>query len=349
MKVVKALGSLPIIVTFLLALIGAARASATVDPELVSTLGRVPPNSLLDVRDAAGNRFIGHLAGIQESRLVLHTVPAAEEEMSREVQVDLADIDYLARRQGAASTGFGTGFTTGAMLVGSLSLLFGLALDSLDGEQNNTSDVLGIGLAGGIAGGTVLGLAGAGIGALIKEWDCIYRSPALRAAEPDWDLRHRNSLALGVGVASGINTREHYSESGPFASLKWNRRLGKQWEVGPEIAFFKVGGTHEEEFRSDTYTYTYQESVSDLLAFNVVTGWCNSRKGWSPFMNVGFGLYVGGGEFPGLSIGGGLSFRDAGGREVRFELRDHLNLSNDDHGNPVDNLLTAGAVFSFSL
>ena len=325
-----------------------AHAQQPVDPQLVQTLTQVPAGSFLEVRDLAGNRIIGTLAGVRDGQIVLRKLPLHEGDAALEESVDLADVHYLARQQRAAGTGFGAGFTTGALLGGSLGLLFGLVVDSLDGQEDGTA-VLGMGLTGGVAGGVVLGGVGAGIGALAREWNVLYRSPTLMATDPGWESRGRTSFSVAVGGCSGIQNDLDYTESGPFASLRLNRTLGSHWELGPEVSYFNVGGTYEREVTVGTGTYNYRESVNSVIAFSVVGGWVNARRGWSPYVNLGAGLYVDGNSYPGLSFGGGFRFRDEDGVEMRFDLRDHMNLQEDDLERHMDHLLTAGAVFSFSL
>jgi hypothetical protein len=319
------------------------------DRRLILALEQVDPGQMLDVRRAGGSRSTGFFSAVREGQLVLQAAPSDTLPAPAPEMIDLREIRHLAVRQGAAATGFRTGFTPGALLGGSLGLLFGLALDSLDGQQDSTTGVLSLGLASGIVGGTILGAVGAGIGALSTEWHTIYRSEA-----EDWDAAAlpsppRTALALGVGGCSGINTDRDFTESGPFGSIRLNRRLGSDWEVGPEISYFNISGTYLETFDYGTGSYESRTAISSVLLFGLVGGWSGSEQGWGPFFNLGAGLYVGGNGFPGLSVGGGMRFSDEGGRQMSFELRDHINLNDEDAGNTVYHILTAGAVFSFSL
>lgn len=311
-----------------------------VDPLLETALAGLAPGCPLEVTTLSGDRQLGFFAGVQAGDILL---TRSEPTGVPLLAVPLAAIGRLREEAGAAGVGWRTGFTTGAVVGGSLSLLFGLALSSLDGDDgDDTMSILaftGLGLA---AGGVTFGLVGAGIGSMTTVWQTRYEAPGVLPAS---SAEESTMATLGLGLASTSADGNDFSAQGLVVQAGLRRSLGSRFSIGPELAYYDVGGT----LRHEGPGYTSFESVGARASFGLAAGWERARRGWSPFLTAGTGYYIGDGEFLGLSLGGGLRYRTAGHQDIRLEVRKHLNIYEGRNDFRHDGLFTAGAIFAFGL
>ena len=313
------------------------------DPLLESALAKLNPSNIIEVTLLNGDRYWGNFAGVQGGELVL--APAPETGLPTSQQSwPLQEIVRLRVERSGARRGFSTGFATGAVAVGSLSLLWGLAISTLNESDDDTMGIIGFTALGTLAGGLGLGVIGAGIGALTDVWYTLYESPLapteILPVHPD-----ETRLGLGIGVASGFNAGEDFQETGLYSQLGLQKTLGSSFEFGPEIAYYDLGGT----VTHGTGDTSYFMSVSPVLTIGLAGSFQSNRNGWVPYFVTGTGYYIDGGEYLGLSFGGGLRHRGSGRQDVKLEIRDHVNLYDDGHSFHYDHFLTLGANISFSL
>lgn len=318
-------------------------ARAEIDPLLIQVLDNLDPYTHIEVTMRDGTRTLGNLQGTEEGRYLLIGQMYGPETRSR--KMELGGVDRIRHQKSGASKGWNTGFTTGAILGGSLFMLWGLAIDSIDGESSGVGPIVGITLAGTVVGGVGLGVVGSGIGALSTVWQTDYESP--RALPPPTEQGEPSAtrISLGFGVATGWEYDSDYTASGFFGSAGLDKDLGPRFRFGPELAYYDLGGTTVDE----TFAYSYYRSVSPILNLGIAGTWQASGPGWSPLLILGTGYYIGGEGFLGASLGGGIRYRTTSGQDIRMEIRDHINIYHGKFNYQPDNFLTIGANFSFSL
>ena len=144
------------------------RLHAQPDPLLATALAELDPGSPLQVTTLGGDNLLGYYAGNRQGELIL------QEPDSR---IPLAEIVRLRERVNGAGTGWSTGFTTGAVVGGSVCLLWGLAISGLNSDDDNIMGIVGFTGVGVIAGGVGFGAIGASLGALGNVWKVRYESP----------------------------------------------------------------------------------------------------------------------------------------------------------------------------
>ena len=320
-------------------------ALGTVDPVLEDALDRLPPGGELDVTMTGGDRFLGYYSGIESGRLLVRTT-GAQGTTAAPDKLLLEDILRLRVSCSSTRKGFNIGLTTGAVTTGSLSLLWGIALTSLDEGDDSFADVLGFTMAGTVIGGLALGTLGAGIGAVSSHWETVYESPLAPPLE-DLPVSSPSRLGLGFGVASGHSAQVQDTSVGICGRFDIQMPLSGRFTLGPEIGYYDISG----EGTVSTYGYTHAGSFSQVVTFGLVTTWQSRRRGWAPFLMAGGGYYVGGEGFLGFSFGGGLRYRTADRQEFRLEFRDHVNIWDSDEEQDLlpDYFLTLGAALSFDL
>jgi hypothetical protein len=319
------------------------QAAGQVDPLLDHAINKLKPDAELGVSMATGDIYLGQFSGRQNDQLLL-TGSFDHGEPGSTVTLPLADIVRLQVSGSGAGRGFKAGFTTGAVVGGSLSLLWGLALSSLDSDDDNTMGIIGFTMLGTMAGGIGFGSVGAGIGALTDAWYTVYESPDARFP-PDRSGSRDTRVALGLGLASGYQDREDYQQTGLYGTGGLQVPVGSLVEVGPELAYYHLGGSIEHH-QAD---YTYFTSVSPVVSIGLAASLQPRKSGWAPYLVAGTGYYFSEGEYLGLSLGGGLRFRTAGDQEARLEIRNHFSIYDDGHNFVLDHFLTLGANFSFGL
>ncbi len=317
--------------------------TSQVDPILKDALLRVKPAAYLDVTMSQGNRFIGEFCGVNGDSLLLRRL-SAEGTFLKFKPLALADIIRIRHQGSGASRGFGTGFTTGAVVGGSLSLLWSIALDSLDGKGGNVGAIAALTSLGALTGGLGLGTIGAGIGAMTHTWYTDYEAPLAPPPSPE-QYASNTRVALGFGVGTGYEDEEDFETTGLYAQAGLQKPLGKKLEFGPEIGYYDLDGT----IRHDEPLYTSIESTSPIITIGLVGTIQSQRPGWSPYLVFGTGYYLGGGEYLGASFGGGVKLRSEKLQDFKLEIRDHINLHDDDHSFHLDYFITVGANFSFAL
>jgi hypothetical protein len=323
--------------------ISPAFGTTSVDPLLLRALDSIDPYTHIEVSLKDGTRILGDFQGTQEERFLL--IGQAYGQEVRSGRMNLEEIDRIRHRKSGAGKGWNTGFTTGAILGGSLFMLWGLAIDSIDGDSSGVGPIVGITLAGTVVGGVGLGLVGSGIGALSTVWHTDYESPRALPPPPEHTESSETRINLGFGLATGWNYDNDYSTTGFFGSAGLDKDLGPRFRFGPELAYYDLGGTTVDH----TFGYSYYRSVSPILNLGIAATWQAAGAGWSPLVILGTGYYIGGEGFLGASIGGGLRYRTSSGQDIRLEIRDHINIYDGEDNSQPDNFLTIGANFSFSL
>lgn len=317
--------------------------NSQVDPILESVILKIQLETYLDVTLLDGNRYRGEFSGVQDDSLQLHRM-TAEGALLETRALPLNEIIRIRHQGSGTGKGFRTGFTTGAVLGGSLSLLWGIALDSLDGEGGNAGAIAALTTLGALGGGVGIGGLGAGIGAMTRTWYTDYESPLAPGLPPD-EMVSDIRLNFGWGMGTAFENQQDYEKTGLFALAGFQKPLGRKLQIGPEIAYYDLDGT----IRKETPDYYSIESTSPIITFGILGTLESQRKGWSPYLVLGTGYYVGGGEYLGASIGGGVRFRTERLKDISLEIRDHINIHDDGHSFHPDYFITVGAKFSFAL
>jgi hypothetical protein len=327
-----------ILVMLLLAPCLPGKLLADTDPLLAVALADLTPGDHLLVTTAGGDNIPGFYAGTRQGELMLR---------EPEGRIPLANVLRIRERINGAGTGWNTGFTTGAVVGGSVCLLWGLALSSLDSDDDNIMGIIGFTGTGIIAGGVGFGAIGAGLGALGSVWKVRYESPLAPVLDPPGSSRTGDTrLALGLGYASAREAEADFQTGGMYGQVGLQRPLGPHFSLGPEIAFYNVEGV----ILQHSHGYSYYDSFGPVLSIGLAGVLQPRGGGWAPYLVAGTGYYLGDGEFLGASFGAGLRYRTQGRQEFKLELRDHVNIYDDDALDfRLDHLLTVGAVLAFDL
>jgi len=318
-------------------------AETSPDPLLISSLDNLKPETLLDVTMRGGSRYIGHLAGVASGHLLVRPTPDSTSSLTA-WRLPLEDVLRVRHQSAGTGRGFKTGFTTGAMLGGSLSLLWGIAIDSIDGEGGNIGAIAGFTMAGTLAGGLGAGILRSGIGALTNVWTTDYVAPEALPL-PEGEIPENTRMGLGFGVASANKEDVDYHKTALYGNVRLQRPLGLRFDFGPEIGYYDLDGVIRRR-ESNYYSYT---SVSSVLTLGLATIVQSRKAGWAPYLVLGTGYYIGGGEYLGISLGGGIRYRTAGQQDVKLELRHHFNVYESEYEDHLDHFATFGANFSFDL
>ena len=320
-----------------------ASAETSADPLLITSLDKLAPETLLEVTMRGGSRYVGHLAGMAGGHLLVRPTPDSAVQLTA-WRLPPEDVLRIRHRSSGAGRGFKTGFTTGAMLGGGLSLLWGIALDSIDGEGGNIGAIAGFTMAGTLVGGLGVGIVGSGIGALSDVWTTDYEAPEALPL-PHEETLDTTRMGLGFGVASADEKDVDYHKTALYGNVRLQRPLGARFDFGPEIGYYDLDGVIR---RRETNYYSYT-SVSSVLTLGLASLFQSRKAGWAPYLVLGTGYYIGGGEYLGISVGGGVRYRTAGRQDVKFEIRHHFNVYEGEHADHLDHFATFGANFSFDL
>lgn len=313
------------------------------DPLLVEAVGRLDPAARIDVTMLNGDRYLGNFAGAASDSLLINIL-LNEKIPNRVAALPMTDIIRLRENRSGAARGFKTGFTTGAVAGGGLSLLWGMALSSMFDGDIDEGTVFGFTLLGTLAGGLGVGVLGLGIGALADVWYTVYESPLApplaSLSEPD-----ETRLTLGFGAASGHREDHDFDAGGLYGQLGLQKPLSSHFELGPELAYYDLDGTISHQSPG----YSYVERISPVITIGLTGTFQSKHDGLSAYLIAGTGYYLGNGEYLGLSFGGGLQYRTRGRQSIKIEIRDHLNLTNNSQDSSLDYFWTLGANFSFGL
>lgn len=314
-----------------------------VDPLLQEAVASLKPEAEIEATLARGDRWRGVFAGCSADQLLLLGSFAPGDPGST-VSLELQEIVRLNVAGSGSGRGFRAGFTTGVVTGGSLSLLWGLAISSLSGDDDHTLGIVGFTLVGGMAGGVALGALGGGIGALTRVWETVYESPDF-PGPPDTPAHRNTQVGLGLGLAAGFQEQDDYQQTGLYGHGGLQVPLGAWADVGPELGYYDLGGSVTKIGPG----YTYESSVSPVISIGLAARFQPRKSGWAPYLVAGTGYYIADGEYLGLSLGGGLRYRTLGRQEMRLEIRDHFSIYDDSHSFVLDHFITLGANFSFGL
>lgn len=313
----------------------AAPAPAVESTSLTTLIPDLPHDRLLEVTLDDGSIHTGYLVRARIDSLVLG--PWGEE---AETSLAVAEIVRLREKRSNAARGAGWGAVSGTLIGGSLGILSGLYLSSInDSEESDVGPVLGGAAIGAAMGAGVFGLTGWGIGALTGSWRTLY-GPEEQDIKGDDHAPTRLALDLGYGSLK----RSETTFDGFTIRLGLNKPISSRIQMGPHLEYVNLGGT------SVNYGNGYEEYVSNDDSFHASFGMKANfkRTGFGPYAAAGFGWYWGNGGYLGGHLGGGLRYLNRGGTDFNLDGRYHFNVTEIDKGSDAGYwTLTAG--FSFEL
>jgi len=258
-------------------------------------------------------------------------------------RVPLAEIVRVQQRHSAAAGGARWGTTSGVVVGGTLGLLFGVAIASINNDDDGPEGpIIGGALVGSVAGALFGRVIGAGIGLMTHDWYTIHPRSGERTTTPTAAEPSRTRLHLEPCFSFG--RRGEIDGGGPGARIGVLRRIGSGIEMGPVIEYHLIGA---DVLRGTSFGTTYLTRSDPLLAVGLDLRLHGAGARLRPFGAAGVGWSISNDLFLGAHLGGGLRWRDAGGRDYSLGLRHHFELVG---GNADDaRFWSLGAGISFGL
>ena len=305
--------------------------------ELRELLATVDDDLPLRVRLASREVVEGHPWRVYGDTLLL--VPPAE--FLRQgltpapralVRAPVAEIVQVQQQRSGLAGGAGWGAKSGVIVGGGLGVLIGVAVAALaENDDGAVGYVMAFTAMGMGSGALVGGGIGAGVGALAHDWYTLWPFPDDGEAAPnDGDGGpHRTRVCAEAGWSGSVDA--DIDGHGPGARLAVLRRLGPWAEMGPSLEFHDIRGLADYE---SYYGEPAQRLVERVYALGLDVRVNGSALGARPFAAVGLAWLLGDGLYLGVHGGGGIRWRDGGGREFSLALRRYAPLTeaSDDEG-----------------
>lgn len=303
--------------------------------DLRGLLALVDGNLPLRVTLASRDQAVGHPWRVYGDTLLL-VAPTAWEAGQAPRRVDLRgvpldDITRVEQSRSGARAGAGWGAKSGALVVGGLGLLVGVAVAAISDGDSDVVPVLAFGAVGAGAGALAGGGLGAGIGALGRDWVTLWPLDAAGEALPQdaaaGDATRRARLV--VEGAWSFDDGAELDGRGPGARLGIVRRIGDIFELGPFAEYHDLRGLYRYESIYDPYP----PATGSLAARNrqFILGLdlrAHGRgEGVRPFGTAGIGWCLGGDFHVGAHGGGGLRWRGRSGHEVSLVVRRYFEVT----------------------
>lgn len=259
------------------------------------------------------------------------------------VRAPVAEIVQVQQRRSGLQGGAGWGAKSGVIVGGGLGVLIGVAVAALaEDDDAVVGPVLALGLVG-VASGAIVGSGiGAGVGALTHDWYTLWPVAAdgeVAPGDADGGPR-RTRVCAEAGWSSSVDA--DIDGRGLGARLGIMRRLGQWAEMGPCLEYHGIEGLADYE---SYYGGTGQRLTERVFALGLDVRANGGALGARPFASFGLGWFLGDGLYLGVHGGGGVRWRDGGGREYSLALRRYAPLTDTD--GDEGHFWSLGAGFTF--
>jgi len=307
----------------------------------------IPVDRRLEITTLIGNVVTGFRYELGTETLTL--VRPGDTDRTALIQVPVREILLVREEVSAAGRNAIWGFTTGAVIGGAVGVLMGLVITSMnDVHSNDTWPVAGGALVGAVGGGAVL----AGAGALIGSFDDLWREVYRRGVDLDPAGTYPAAVTVPersarLGLYAGLSSLydDTHISSGGWVKAELMKDLGGIAALGPELAYYGLGGSSTTEESDGTVRY---RSYGDVLQIGLGIRWSARGSGFKPYLAAGPALYIRNDAYFGANFGGGLEWRFKQGQAIGLDLRYHISITGTNRADSAD-ILTLGLALSAGL
>ena len=251
---------------------------------------------------------------------------ATAECVARTIALPLPAIAAAWQQRPGTREGLRWGAKSGAIVMGGLGLLVGVAVAAFGGEDSDLWPVALFGGVGALAGAGAGSIVGGVAGSLTVDWLPLWPPGLEEGPAEDSDGRvQRTHWNVEPGWAS--HPEAATGGSGPGLRVAVLRRLGRGVELGPCLEYHDIGGT---AWQDAYYGGAQLSGTSPVLALGLDIHANDSAPGLRPVASAGLGWAVRDGVYIEAHLGAGLRWRSARGTELSLVGRRFVALSGED-------------------